>query len=584
MNIATQPPQTHSKMAASRPNNSTGDDGNSSPKSRMSTLTQQLLHKPAVKNLVVIVVTFIPAFLALSIINVIFTHVFVLSSYLAGTTSTTVTTADGSSLISSGDGAIQKRVKTVYVPPTEQDLEQLLIELETSEPLPSSNNNLNHGESPIKRAQSAISSLQALLEQQKTGVDAALKEMEELTEAYDSFVTRFQEDIAQYHNGEQTDTVVLEYLPQYMKRKALLDLDRGAMEDLFENVLADLNVLLKDDVMLRNSNDALMKLLNSNDLGSNKNSCDSSFLDLAKGNPTPELETAIIAPKQKKTATSDKTQAKNDASISITKDTARESDLYERIDSIKELLSRRELSGDGDKDPIDEEGVEAIREEVSEMVLTLLKTRQDGHAATKEMTEDLIKETSLVTEESNPEDADTAMCASPVMVEKMVQRGLDSIRSQADLQSTLISTVFSVVADEKEDDEFKQIMGALDKEVSSIDIPRIDFSQKSSGDNEENKKMPPKSDKRKTLSYVVDGPLLHQGVAGSIDSFVELISGYNDYVDELFDYIMSRQGVSVGTAAADGISNLVRKIPLPELAKLRQSGILGGRIRTLVDS
>jgi hypothetical protein len=61
-----------------------------------------------------------------------------------------------SSLISSGDGKIQKKVKTVYVPPTEQDLEQLLIELETSEPLSTTNNNLNHGKSPIKRAQSAV--------------------------------------------------------------------------------------------------------------------------------------------------------------------------------------------------------------------------------------------------------------------------------------------------------------------------------------------------------------------------------------------------------------------------------------------
>jgi hypothetical protein len=82
---------------------------------------------------------------------------------------------------------------------------------------------------------------------------------------------------------------------------------------------------------------------------------------------------------------------------------------------------------------------------------------------------------------------------------------------------------------------------------------------------------------------VVDGPLLHQGLAGSIDSFVELISGYNDYVDEFFDYIMSRQGVSVGAATADSISNFMRKVSLPELEKLRQSGILGGRIRSLVE-
>jgi hypothetical protein len=68
-----------------------------------------------------------------------------------------------------------------------------------------------------------------------------------------------------------------------------------------------------------------------------------------------------------------------------------------------------------------------------------------------------------------------------------------------------------------------------------------------------------------------------------IDSFVDFISGYNDHVDEVFDYIMSRQGVSVGTATSDAISNLIRKVPLPELDRLRQSGILGGRVRSLVE-
>ncbi|KAK1736673.1 hypothetical protein QTG54_012695 [Skeletonema marinoi] len=398
--------------------------------------------------------------------------------------------------------------------------------------------------------------------------------MDELTEAYESFVTRFEEDIAHYHANEEETEVQLDYLPQFMKRKSLLDLDRGSMEDLFEDVMADLNVLLKDDVILRNSNQALMKVLSSN--GSNDNvvsSCDATFLDLDKGNPTPELE-AVAAPKQTATATKVHKPV-------ITEDTARESDLYERIESIKEILSRRELSGD--KNPIDDEGVAGIRSQVAAVVSTLLENRKAALDASKEIQQHLLEETSLASIESSPEDdVDDTMCASPVMVEKMVQRGLDSIRSQADLQSTLITTVFNVVANESEDDDFKQIMGALDEEMSDIDVAKIDFSNKSSED-EENKNMPPKSDKRQTLSYVVDGPLLHQGLAGSIDSVVELISGHNDYVDEFFDYIMSRQGVSVGAATADSISNFMRKVPLPELEKLRQSGILGGRIRSLVE-
>ncbi len=552
----------------------------------MSTPTQQLLHKPAFKKLVVIIVTFIPAFLGLSIINVIFTHAVVLVSYFGG--ASTTSTTDGSSLSSAGDdsdtiaAAIpkrvnkQKRVKTVYVPPTQDDLQKILLELESSEPLPDNSNiNQNNGESSMKRAQSAIASLQTLVEKKATGADTALKDVEELIEAYESFVTRFEEDLAHYHVNDVNTDKVLEHLSQFMMRKSLLDLDRDALDDLFKGIRADLNALAGDDVLLQNSNQALLKLF-ENDASSS--SCDPSFLDLAQGNPTPELEVTVDAPQQ--TATS-ATKVKND--VIISEDTARESDLYERIDTIKEILSRRDLSSGDSKDPIDEEGVAEIRAKVSEMVLTLVNNQQDGFATTEEITQHLLKEASLPSIGSNPEEdnTDSTMCASPGMVEKLVQRGLDSIRTKADLQSALISTVFSVVAEESEDDEFQQIMGALDKVMSDVDVPRIDFSGKSYED--ESKNVPPKSDKRKSLSYVVDGPLLHQGVAGSIDSFVELISGYNDYVDEFLDYIMNRHGASVGTAAADGISDLARKVPLPELEKLRQSGILGGRIRTLVE-
>jgi hypothetical protein len=591
------PPVSFQTMAAANMPTTTNTGDNMS-----SSLTQQLLHKPAFKKLAVIILSFLPAFLALSIINVIFTHVFVLSSYLFGaSTNNAAGSSSTGNVILDGDKngvamrkrAKQKRVKTVYVEPTQNDLENILVELASSEPL--INNNTN-GESPTKRVQSMIASLQALMEQRAKGVDTALKEMEELTEAYESFVQRFEEDIAHHTNEEREDddakTVVLEHLPQFLKRKSLLDLDRHSMEVLFDNVITDVNLLVQDETILRNSNQALMKLLNgsnnnksgSNNGASSSSSCDSAFLDLAKGNPTPELET-VADPTKESTPDKTATTANNDAII--TKDTARESDLYERIASIKEILSsRRELSGNN-KNPIDEEFVAEIRSEVNTMALILQKKREAAFAHEKELKQHLMEEMSLSTSiESIQEEDDTddAICASPTMVEKMVHRGLDSIRSQADLQSTLITTVFNVVADESEDGEFQQIMDKLDKDMNEIDVPRIDYSKKRSGEEEgESKNRPPKSDKKKTLSYVVDGPLLHRGIAGLIDSFVELISGYNDHVDEVIDYIMSRQGVSVGTATSDAISNLIRKVPLPELDRLRQSGILGGRIRSLVE-
>jgi len=622
-------------MAASNMTSTTNTDDKSSPSpSSSSSLTHQLLHKPAVKKLAAIILSFIPAFLALSIINVIFTHAFVLSSYLfgasAGSSSSSVG-IDSAIVINGGGDANRHRVvatqqkrakkqKTVFVAPTQHDLEQILIELESSEPLPDTTTRIfhnNNGESsPTKRVQSVIASWQSLLEQRSStngfidDTTTSLNDvMEELSEAYNSFVKRFEEDIDHYYhrhhivNQGEDEMATLAHLPKFMKRKSLLDLDRHALEVLFDNVIDDVNLLIKDETILRNSNQALMKLLNSSNndnkssssnigasaTSSSLSSCDSTFLDLTKGNPTPELATVVDSTTTTTTTTKERTPettaaaaAANDASI--TADTARESDLYERIAAIKQILSRRELSGGGNKDPIDEEGVAAIRAEINAMATNLRERRQAAFAHEKELKQHLMEETSLLTSIQEG-DTDDAMCASPAMVEKMVHRGLDSIRSQADLQSTLITTVFNVVADESDDGEFKQIMDALNNEMKEIVVPRIDYSRKNSVEQqqEENKNRPPKTGRKKTLSYVADGPLLHRGIAGMIDSFVDFISGYNDHVDEVFDYIMSRQGVSVGTATSDAISNLIRKVPLPELDRLRQSGILGGRVRSLVE-
>ena len=44
-------------------------------------------------------------------------------------------------------------------------------------------------------------------------------------------------------------------------------------------------------------------------------------------------------------------------------------------------------------------------------------------------------------------------------------------------------------------------------------------------------------------------------MVGWIDYFVDAISGYNDHVDALLDYIVGDEGESVGTATAGTISN-----------------------------
>ena len=41
--------------------------------------------------------------------------------------------------------------------------------------------------------------------------------------------------------------------------------------------------------------------------------------------------------------------------------------------------------------------------------------------------------------------------------------------------------------------------------------------------------------------------------------------------------------MSVGTAKVDGAPAAIRKVPLPDLERLTKSGILGGRIRSLIE-
>ncbi len=568
--------------------------------SNNNTTMRRLLDKPALKKLAVIILSFIPAFIALSIINVIFTNV----TYYYLSSGSSLSSSTSSANTERRGGNKKKQVKkTVYVEPSNDDLQKLLIELEESEPLPVVHYDSNQGRESTKRAQTVIASLQSLMGYSESSADddnnAASKDMDDLSEAYETFTTRFNEDIDQIaQGGKDAEILALEHLPQFMKRKSLLDLDTKSMEVLFQNVIEDLHLLLKNDVMLRNSNQTLMTLLNGGGGGIKKKkqtskthvgSCDSTYLDLGKGNPTSELKDLLIATTaaaaagvetDSSTKTATRAEVKDDDDA-ITEDTARQSDLYERIAYFKEILSRRDISSNTTViDPIDEVGVAEVRSQVQAMALTLLKKRQAGIARDAELKQQSVQDGLS----SQPDDGggSAMMCASPTMVEKMVQQGLDSIRGQDDLQSTLITTVFSAIADESDDVEFKQIMDALNKDMEEIGIPRIDYKEKIFGEESE-PGLTKNTSNKKTLSYVIDGPILHRGVAGRIDSLVELISGYNDHVDELFDYIMSRQGVSVGTATADAVAAAIRKVPLPDLERLTKSGILGGRIRSLLE-
>ena len=84
---------------------------------------------------------------------------------------------------------------------------------------------------------------------------------------------------------------------------------------------------------------------------------------------------------------------------------------------------------------------------------------------------------------------------------------------------------------------------------------------------------------------MVDGPLVHRGVAGWIDSFVDAISGYNDSVDAMIDWAVGDDGGSVGMSVANYFSKAMQKIPFPNtrVEQLKRSGILAGRARVILE-
>ena len=70
-----------------------------------------------------------------------------------------------------------------------------------------------------------------------------------------------------------------------------------------------------------------------------------------------------------------------------------------------------------------------------------------------------------------------------------------------------------------------------------------------------------------------------------IDSFLDAVSGYNDHVDEVMDWIMGEDGVLVETSAVDAFSTMVRKVSFLEdyVGRTKKVGILGGRTRVLLE-
>lgn len=552
-----------------------------------------------------IFISFLLAVILLSITNIILAHVFIVTTILFPPKTTTTDTNNNNNNNNSPSSKPKKNVqtKTVYVPPTQEDLERIRQELETSDPLPPENNNDDQN-TITHDVQSIIKSTETLLSKREKVLSVAQSEIDELNDAYVSFEQRLTQDTTQ-HTKIEYDKIIkvlqgqVPSLREVLGRKTFIDLDQKELMELYDGALDDLSWLLKVEdmdeetkkqksILFLNANDVFVKVLNAATNNSTTTAadatCDKSYLVLDDDKASSEF--ANVKSSSATKAADTKKVVDDTSSSHVTGDTARESDLYELVQNIKHILSRRDLTAAVKADdvlpsPISDEGVAEIRSTIiSPMARTIGEKRKAALTHEDEIRESWVGKietlrASLISTNGDKDDGGAAaLCTSPNLVEDMVTRGIEAIWSKNNLRSTLEGVALLAVGDDEE------TTAMLQSKLDEINVPDIDYEGR--GDRKPPTDAP--SSKR-TLSYLVDGPLLHKGVVGWIDYFVDCISGYDDNIDGILDWVVGEEGKSVGNLVVDSFTKVVRQIPFPSelFGKMRKSGILGGRTRSLIE-
>jgi len=524
--------------------------------------------------------------------------------------------------------------KTVYVPPTKEDLERIQQELETSDPLPPIvSDHDDDSQRPATRvAQSVTSTVETLLKQHDQAlkqrdakIDKARNDIDELGEAYASLAYRMKQDTTKSHkNVEWSNEVATHYAKQLtflksvLARNSLRDLGRKDVTKMLTVAMQDIEWVLGADELdefFQNFNNTLLAALVDEGAtsvegngGPNSTACHPSYLALEEGKSSEEFTPPkVIKEKPNHQAMKTKPIPQSVSSVvtpPISNETARESHLNALVENIKRILSRRDLSSlkldetDPIPDPIDDEAVDEIRSSILPMVNAVRKKRDASLAREEDMRNYWIDRThaamegggSLTPTSGGGDEVggSSSTCASTELVELMVAGGLEAFRRKETLRSCLVNAVFNYVQDDPD-----KVM-ALSDVMRNVVLEEV-FDEGVDDDGEQ-RHAPPTSPSppgsssswkvgKRSVSYAVDGPLLHRGVVGWIDSFVDAVSGYNDHVDEVMDWIVGEDGVSVGTSVADAFSTMVRKVPFPEahVGRMKKAGILGGRTRVLLE-
>ncbi|KAL3780061.1 hypothetical protein HJC23_007310 [Cyclotella cryptica] len=538
------------------------------------------------RKLIIALITFIPAFILLSIINHAVTEILVTPPF-----DTRPSDIQPSSRAADGESQETQTLppkivtKTVYVPPSDADLARLRQEIEASDPLPPADN-ADAGSS--NRVVSAVSSLKSVVGKRNEKLTLLAKESANLKNAHESFIQRFDEDIslatASTNDKNRIATVLnqkLASLQSILSLSELSTVDREALATMFRSAGSDLNELLTstDKKLFINDDGVLLEaLVNGSSPHHNSSECSPSFLLLDGKNVSSEFS---ILPGAKM-----KSNAKNKVAL-VPVGTARESDLYQSVEGIKNILSRRdvnplEVDANGSlHSPLSQIGTDTIRRQISDTALALKLQRQD-HA---------YQQTELRTQwmskvESNmpiiaPRFDDGDICANSNLVEHMVASGLESLRKKSDLQSAVRVSLFSAIVNESKDknadaEKIKFLTHAMKDSYP----PKIDYEKKQFPSPPSSKKF-----RRKSLFYLVDSPLLHIGLARWMNYFVDVISGYNDNIDSLLDWIIGDSGSTFGEIAVDVILRMARLIPYHDefAKKFKAAGILAGRTRSVLE-
>ncbi|KAL3815928.1 hypothetical protein ACHAXA_005776 [Cyclostephanos tholiformis] len=245
-------------------------------------------------------------------------------------------------------------------------------------------------------------------------------------------------------------------------------------------------------------------------------------------------------------------------------DMARESDLYVLVEDIKRDVMTRRRDHDPYSSVIDGGVLDDIRSTIEPIVSSIEERRRSALAREGLMRESWVGRMEAMRVGSGPIDDDDddddggiggTVCASTDVVVGMVSGGLEALRRGDDMRSALEDVALAAAAAAGGGDE--EIL-KLRIDMDGVRIPEVDDTETAS--------RPPgrssgKVGKKSIITHAIDIPMLHRGIVGWIDFFVDAISGYNDDVDSLIDWMVGDDGASAGKTIVTYFSKLVKKVP-----------------------